>query len=224
MSDGVMNDSVMSDGIEIRRAVVSMFQANCFAVRVGPQGQGFIIDPGDEPDVIVELVRETGLEPEAILLTHGHIDHTNAAGELRRRYRSRVICHRADRAMVEEAQQPTLWDLVRNPCPVDQELNGAANLRIGGCDVEVIHTPGHTAGSVCYRIGPYLFTGDTLFKGSIGRTDLPGGSDVDMMNTLGKTICALDDRLMVYPGHGPATTIGEEKELNPFLQGIRKDR
>jgi glyoxylase-like metal-dependent hydrolase (beta-lactamase superfamily II) len=126
--------------------------------------------------------------------------------------------------MVEEAQQPTLWDLVRNPCNVDQELNGSSSLRVGGRDVEVIHTPGHTGGSVCYRVGPYLFTGDTLFKGSIGRTDLPGGSDTEMMRTLADTITALDDRLVVYPGHGPATTIGEEKELNPFLQGIRKDR
>jgi hydroxyacylglutathione hydrolase len=210
----------MSSEIEIKHVVVSMFQANCFAVKVGPQGQGFLVDPGDDPEAIAELVRETGLEPEAILLTHGHIDHTNAAGELRRRYRSRVVCHRADRAMVEEAGQPTLWDLVRNPCNVDQELNGASTLRIAGEEVEVIHTPGHTRGSVCYRVGPYLFTGDTLFRGSIGRTDLPGGSDIEMMNTLRNTVCALDDRLVVYPGHGPATTIGKEKELNPFLQGM----
>jgi len=210
----------MAEVIEIKHAVVGMFQANCFAVKVGPQGQGFLIDPGDEPELIVELVRETGLEPEAILLTHGHIDHTNAAGELRRRFRSRVVCHRADRAMVEEAQEPTLWDIVRNPCNVDQELNGGAALNIAGRDVEVIHTPGHTEGSVCYRVGPYVFSGDTLFKGSIGRTDLPGGSDVVMMNTLRTRICSLDDQLVVYPGHGPATTIGEEKELNPFLQAM----
>ena len=210
----------MSESIEIRHAVVGMFQANCFAVRVGPQGQGFLVDPGDEPEVIVELIKETGLEPEAILLTHGHIDHTNAAGEIRRRFRSRVVCHGADRAMVEEAGQPTLWDLARNPCNVDQDLNGAVTLNIAGQEVEVIHTPGHTAGSVCYRVGPYVFSGDTLFKQSIGRTDLPGGSDVVMMNTLRTKICSLDDELVVYPGHGPATTIGEEKELNPFLQAI----
>ena len=210
----------MSSEIEVKHVIVGMFQANCFAVKTGPLGQGFLVDPGDEPKVIVELVREIGLEPEAILLTHGHIDHTNAAGDLRRRYRSRVICHRADRDMVEEAAQPTLWDLVRNPCNVDQELDGAANIRVGGREIEVIHTPGHTGGSVCYRLGQYLFSGDTLFKGSIGRTDLPGGSDAEMMNTLRNRICTLDDSLVVYPGHGPATTIREEKELNPFLQMI----
>jgi hydroxyacylglutathione hydrolase len=210
----------VSDDIEIKRVVVGMFQANCFAVRTGSRGQGFLVDPGDEPEMIAELIRETGIEPEAILLTHGHIDHTNAAGEIRRRYRSRVICHSADRAMVEEAGQPLLWDLVRNPCTVDQELDGAATLRIAGRDVEVIHTPGHTGGSVCYRVGTYLFSGDTLFKGSVGRTDLPGGSDNEMFVTLRTRICALDDALVVYPGHGPATTIGEEKELNPFLQAM----
>jgi glyoxylase-like metal-dependent hydrolase (beta-lactamase superfamily II) len=210
----------MSKAIEVRHAVVGPFQANCFAVKVGPQGQGFLIDPGDEPEVIVELIRETGLEPEAILLTHGHIDHANAAGDIRRRFRSRVVCHSADRAMVEEAEQPMLFDLVRNPCNVDQELNGGATLNIAGQEIEVIHTPGHTAGSVCYRVGPYVFTGDTLFRGSIGRTDLPGGSEIVMMNTLKTRICSLDDGLVVYPGHGPATTIGEEKELNPFLQNI----
>jgi len=210
----------MSDRIEIRHVVVSMFQANCFAVKLGAQGEGFIVDPGDEPEVIMGLIREMGIEPEAILLTHGHIDHTNAARDLRRRYRSRVVCHRSDKAMVEEAGQPSLWDLVRNPCNVDQELDGATTLSIGGRDIEVIHTPGHTRGSVCYRVGPYLFTGDTLFRGSVGRVDLPGGSEPDMMNTLRNTISALDDRLVVYPGHGPRTTIGEEKELNPFLQGM----
>lgn len=210
----------MSDIIEIKPVVVGMFQANCFAVRTGPRGQGFVVDPGDEPEAIVGLIRETGIEPEAILLTHGHIDHTNAAGEIRRRYRSRVICHSADRAMVEEATQPTLWDLVRNPCTVDQEIHNSSTLKIAGLEVEVIHTPGHTGGSVCYRVGTHLFSGDTLFKGSIGRTDLPGGSDNEMFNTLRTRICSLDDALVVYPGHGPVTTIGEEKELNPFLQAI----
>jgi hydroxyacylglutathione hydrolase len=210
----------MSKQVEIECAVVGMFQANCFAVRTGPKGQGFLVDPGDEPEAIVDLIHRAGLEPEAILLTHGHIDHTNAAAEIRRRYRSRVICHSADRPMVEEAEQPTLWDLVRNPCNVDQELNGAATLPIAGRSIEVIHTPGHTAGSVCYRLGPYVFTGDTLFKGSIGRTDLPGGSDAEMLKTLKHIISTLEDDLVVLPGHGPATTMGEEKELNPFLQGI----
>ncbi len=210
----------MSDDIEIRHVVVGMCQANCFALRLGPKGHGFLVDPGDEPEAIAHLVGEMGLEPEAILLTHGHIDHTNAAAELRRRYRSRVVCHGADRGMVEEAGQPTLWDLVRNPCNVDQEVDGAAVLRIGGREVEVIHTPGHTRGSVCYRLGPFIFTGDTLFKGSIGRTDLPGGSDAQMLDTLRKKIRTLDEDLVVYPGHGPTTTIGEEKELNPFLQAI----
>ncbi len=210
----------MSDIIEIKHVVVGMFQANCFAVRTGPRGQGFVVDPGDEPEAIVELIRETGIEPEAILLTHGHIDHTNAADEIRRRYRSRVICHSADRAMVEEASQPTLWDLVRNPCTVDQEIHNSSALKIAGLEIEVIHTPGHTGGSVCYRVGTHLFSGDTLFKGSIGRTDLPGGSDNEMFNTLRTRICSLDDALVVYPGHGPVTTIGEEKELNPFLQAI----
>lgn len=206
-----------SNVVEVETVVVGMLEGNCYLVKCGPGGEGVIIDPGDEGDRIVAVVKAMGLEPEAILLTHGHIDHVNAAGALRRRLRSRVVCHPGDRAMVEEGEVLSLWGLQREPCKVDQEVLDGDIVPVGGSKFRVIHTPGHTRGSVCYMLDSLLFSGDVLFKGSIGRTDLPGGSDRDMAETLRSRIAVLDPGVRVYPGHGPETTIEYEMTHNPFL-------
>jgi glyoxylase-like metal-dependent hydrolase (beta-lactamase superfamily II) len=201
---------------EIRCLVVGMLQGNCYLIRCDDSGHGVVIDPGDEPERIAAGIKEMGLEPEVILLTHGHIDHTNAAAALRRRFRCRVVCHPADSDMVK-GDQPTLWGLQRNPCTVDQEIRDGEVIVAGGTRIGVIHTPGHTGGSVCYTLDSVLFSGDVLFREGIGRTDLPGGSDLEMMESLKTRIVPLDGDTDVYPGHGPATTIGYEREFNPFL-------
>ena len=120
--------------------------------------------------------------------------------------------------MVRSKNHGDLWGLVHQPCTVDQEITGGETLTVGGKTVKVLHTPGHTPGSVCYILGGLLFSGDTLFQGSIGRTDLPGGSDREMKASLMNRIATLDEKMLVYPGHGPSTTIGDEKRCNPFLQ------
>jgi glyoxylase-like metal-dependent hydrolase (beta-lactamase superfamily II) len=208
----------MSDVVQVETLVVGMLEGNCYLVKCGPAGHGVIIDPGDEGARIEAEARAIGLEPEAILLTHGHIDHVNAAGVLRRRFRSRVVCHAADRKMVEDGEILSLWGLQREPCKVDQEIRDGDIVPVGGTEIKVIHSPGHTQGSVCFMIDSMLFSGDVLFKGSIGRTDLPGGSDREMAKTLQTRIAVLDSEVRVYPGHGPETTLGYEKMHNPFLQ------
>jgi glyoxylase-like metal-dependent hydrolase (beta-lactamase superfamily II) len=208
----------MAEQPEIACVVVGMLQGNCYLVRLGASGEGVVIDPGDDADRIAREIKALKLHPEAILLTHGHIDHANAAGALRERFKSRVVCHKLDAPLVRARDEEDLFGMVHKPCVVDQEISDGDVLTAGGAEIGVLHTPGHTRGSVCYAVGNTLFSGDTLFQGSIGRTDLAGGSEREMRSSLVDRIAKLDDRVVVYPGHGPSTTIGEEKRYNPFLQ------
>jgi glyoxylase-like metal-dependent hydrolase (beta-lactamase superfamily II) len=207
----------MSESIEIRSLEVGPLQANCYLLRCGEDGCAAIIDPGDEAERLASAVRQAGIKPQAILLTHGHIDHANAAAALKESFGCPIYIHAADREIVERGESPVLWGLVRNHCTVDREVADADEITIGKTRIGVLHAPGHTGGSVCYRVGSFLFTGDVLFRGSIGRTDLPGGSDAEMMKTLKTRISVLDGAIKVYPGHGPETTIEHEKKFNPFL-------
>lgn len=207
----------MSSELQIRSVVVGMLQGNCYLLRCDEDGSGVVIDPGDEPDRIVAEIEAMELKPQAILLTHGHIDHANAAGALRDRFDCRVYCHPADKEMVEGGEAPALWGLERTPCQVDHEVADGDHIDVGEKRFSVLHAPGHTKGSVCYMVDKLLFSGDVLFKGSIGRMDLPGGSEPEMMQTLKTRIAVLDDGTLVYPGHGPETTIEHEKKFNPFL-------
>jgi hydroxyacylglutathione hydrolase len=206
----------MIDEPGIRCMIVGMLQGNCYLLKCDESGHGVIIDPGDEPERIAQEIKASGLEPEAILLTHGHIDHANAAAALRRSFRCRVVCHAADSDMVK-GNQPTLWGLQRNPCTVDQVIADGDVVIVGDKKIGVMHTPGHTKGSVCFSVDSGLFSGDVLFKEGIGRTDLPGGSDVEMSASLKNRILVLEGSTIVYPGHGPSTTIGHELRFNPFL-------
>jgi glyoxylase-like metal-dependent hydrolase (beta-lactamase superfamily II) len=208
----------MSAGPEIECLVVGLLQGNCYLVRCSASGDGVVIDPGDEAEAIARELRALNLHPEAILLTHGHIDHANAACDLRKTFRSRVVCHKLDAGMVRARDEEAFLGITHRPCIVDQEVSDGDVLKVGGKQFKVLHTPGHTPGSVCYVMDNVLFSGDTLFQGSIGRVDLPGGSEEDMRSSLTDRLRKLDDGMVVYPGHGPSTTIGEEKRFNPFLQ------
>ncbi len=207
----------MSRQVEVRSVVVGPLEGNCYLIKCDEAGTGVIIDPGDEPDRIVHAVTQAQLKPEAILLTHGHIDHANAAAALKERFGCPVYIHPGDRDMVERGESPVLWGLVRNHCAIDNEVADGEEIAVGETRLSVLHAPGHTSGSVCYMVGSLLFSGDVLFRGSIGRTDLPGGSEAEMMNTLKTRIGVLEGSTLVYPGHGPETTIEHEKKFNPFL-------
>jgi len=122
--------------------------------------------------------------------------------------------------MVRGEDGESLFGLERTPCEVDREVENGEVITVGNSEFKVLHTPGHTQGSVCYVLGSVIFSGDTLFKGSIGRTDLPGGSDHQMLESLNHRIATLDGNMIVYPGHGPSTTIAHEKRTNPFLGAL----
>jgi hydroxyacylglutathione hydrolase len=203
---------------EIQCFVVGLLEGNCYLVRSAAGRTAVVIDPGDEAERLGDAVEADGLDPKVILLTHGHIDHTNAAAALRARFKSRVICHQLDAPMVRGEEGGSLFGFVRNRCDVDQEVSDGEVVEAGGVRFTVLHTPGHTCGSVCYVLDGVLFSGDTIFQGSIGRTDLPGGSDHEMYRSLHERIAKLEEATVVYPGHGPSTTIGDEKRSNPFLQ------
>ena len=204
-------------GGEITCVVVGLLETNCYLVKCDAEGSGVIIDPGDDSSRIVEECRRIGLRPELILLTHGHIDHTNAAGDLRGTFDCEVACHHLDEEMVRSSG-PALWGLERHACQVDRNVSDGDVIVVGTRGFKVIHTPGHTPGSVCYLLDNVLFSGDTLFRGSIGRTDLPGGSEEEILRSLKVKLGKLDSTVKVFPGHGPPTTIGYEKTFNPFLQ------
>jgi hydroxyacylglutathione hydrolase len=216
------------------------FAANCYLVAPAPGEECVIIDPGQgaEPG-IEDLLARYRLKPIAVLLTHGHVDHIWSVAPVCGARNIPAYIHPDDRALLSDpgrglslsAKQQFLGGTVTFSEPDDvRELTDGATLTLAGVELTVSHTPGHTMGSVTYRGGEpdspgrpgldALFSGDLLFAGSIGRTDLPGGDDRAMARSLSRTL-TLPDETVVLPGHGPRTTIGDERQANPFLAGLK---
>lgn len=185
---------------------LGMYGTNCYIVGSNKTKEGMIIDPGDEAGTILQTATKGGLNIKLIAITHGHMDHTGAVEDVRKATGASVAIHKADAE-----------DLVR-VLPTDRLLNGGEKITIGDLNFEVIHTPGHSPGGICFYGKGALFCGDTLFQGSIGRTDL-GGNYNQLMDNIFKKLMVLPDETIVFPGHGPETTIGDERRSNPFLQG-----
>jgi hydroxyacylglutathione hydrolase len=209
--------------------------ANCYVVATAAGGGCIVVDPGEEAGpALAELLRRHRLEPLAAVLTHGHIDHAASLALVTAEYRIPGYVHPADQYMLDdplaalspEFQQVLAGYALPQMRPADLRPLTAGPLGVGDLGVEILATPGHTGGSVVVRVpgdddGPaVLLTGDTLFAGSVGRTDLPGGSWDVLTATLGALLEESDDTL-VLPGHGPQTTIGVERRTNPFLVGLR---
>ena len=194
---------------------VGGFEVNCSIL--SENGKAWIIDPGHEGDRIVKFLGERGLSPQALLLTHAHFDHIGAIPALQVAYPDLPVCvHDNDRKVIDHP----LNQLPPEYPPMGQPKNLTSPESLAGLDdLEVIETPGHTPGGVCYyfKQAKLLFAGDTLFAGSVGRTDMPGGDMATLMASLQK-LTALPDDTVVIPGHGMFTTIGDEKRGNPFLQ------
>jgi glyoxylase-like metal-dependent hydrolase (beta-lactamase superfamily II) len=204
----------------VEKLVVGPFASNCYIVGSQSNKGGMIIDPGDEAKQILKRVKDLELDIKFIVLTHGHIDHTGALKEVREVTGAKVAIHGDDAKSLKNQLVAVAFGLsYPTPPPPDRLLKDGESLDIGDLHFEVVHTPGHTPGGVCLLGEGVVFSGDTLFNYGIGRTDLPGGSSSQLMNSIQTRLMTLPDNTVVYPGHGAATTIGAERTGNPFLRG-----
>jgi glyoxylase-like metal-dependent hydrolase (beta-lactamase superfamily II) len=202
----------------VERIVVGPLEENCYVIGDEKTNQSVVIDPGDEPDRIVNTIKKHGLKVDTIICTHAHFDHIGAAGDLKRATGAKVLVHKSDMELYERAKdQAAIWgfDYDDTPRP-DGSLDDGDTVKIGELSMEVLHTPGHSPGGICLYGEGVVITGDTLFKGSVGRTDLHGG-DVNKLRESFKRLLSLPEDTGVLPGHGPETTIGNEKRENFFV-------
>jgi hydroxyacylglutathione hydrolase len=200
---------------------VGPLQCNCSVIGDEGTREALVIDPGDDIEDVLALIRKHNLRLKQIVITHAHIDHVGGAMKLRAATGSPILLNHNDHALLQMLDAQAAWIGVEPPgkVEIDQSLGQADLVRAGSLTAEVIHTPGHTEGSIClyFPTERKLIAGDTLFAGSIGRTDLPGGSFEKIIRSLHGKVLALPDETIVVPGHGPLTTIGDERESNPFL-------
>ena len=204
----------------IKNIVVGPLEVNCYILGCEDTKEAAIIDPGDNADEIISNIEKEGLKPKFIINTHAHFDHIGGVKVIQDHFKIDFILHEGDLFLVENAsEQATAFGLKPISKPVvNKNVTNGEKVNLGNKSITVIHTPGHSPGGVCYYSDNNVFVGDTLFAGSIGRTDLPGGSYDTLINSIKENLFPLGDSTIVYPGHGPSTTIGNEKEHNPFLK------
>ncbi len=194
-------------------------EVNCYIVGCEATGKAMVIDPGGDVPAILALAAENDLTVVCVVNTHGHFDHIGGNRRLLEATRAELMIHAADRPLLERADEhAAVFGLTAEPSPApDRELVDGEILRLGELEFKVIHTPGHSPGGICLWSGDYVFVGDTLFAGSVGRTDLPGGDHAALIRNIREKLLLLPEPTRVCPGHGPLTTIGREKDHNPFL-------
>ena len=200
---------------------VGMIQTNCYVVGCEETKEGAVIDPGGHPELILDEVKRHGLAVKYLLNTHAHFDHTDANGAIVQATGAPLGLHPQDQPLLKASGGAAMFGLQADPSPPPTlELHDGDELEIGTLRIRVLHTPGHTPGHVCFYEADQgvLFDGDVLFYRGIGRTDLPGGNWQELMASIQQVLFALPEQTVVYSGHGPATTIGEEKQLNPWLR------
>lgn len=202
---------------------VGPLRCNCSIIGDEGTREAMVIDPGDDINEVLALVGEHRLTVKQVVITHAHIDHVGGAMKLRQATGAPILLNQNDYALLKMLDVQAAWVGMASPgtVEIDQPLAEGDKLRAGSLEATVLHTPGHTEGSVClyFPAQQKLIAGDTLFAGSIGRTDLPGGSFEKIMSSLHQRVLALPDNTVVIPGHGSLTTIGDERESNPFLTG-----
>ena len=200
---------------------VGPLQCNCSVIGDESTREGLVIDPGDNIEDVVSIVRKHNLQIKQIVVTHAHIDHVGGAMQLRAATGAPILLNQNDYALLKMLDAQAAWIGVAPPgrVEIDHSVAQADSIKTGSLSADVIHTPGHTEGSIClyFPAEKKLIAGDTLFAGSIGRTDLPGGSFEKIIRSLHDKVLELPDDTVVIPGHGPLTTIGDERQSNPFL-------
>ena len=210
----------------LETAAVGPFFKNGYVVGCERTKQAIYIDPGDEVEQLLAFIASEQLQVAYILLTHAHVDHVSGVAEAKRALGAPIFMHKDDLSLYKNAvSHGMMFGLtVEEPPPVDRYYEDEGPITFGDYEVRVVHTPGHCPGGVCLAITkkdepgpPHLFVGDTLFAGSIGRTDLPGGDYDTLLTAITNKLFAFPDESVVYSGHGPETTIGREKATNPFV-------
>jgi glyoxylase-like metal-dependent hydrolase (beta-lactamase superfamily II) len=199
--------------------IVSPFATNCYILGCEETNKAAVIDPGDNAESIIQEAASRKLEIDKILLTHGHTDHVSACKRVKDATGADVYIHQKDVPLLAEAPRMALmfgWSVGEVPEP-DKYLEEGDKITVGGIELVVMHTPGHSPGGVCFKGDGFIFSGDTLFAGSIGRTDLPGGSYQELISMIKDKIMILPEDTQVLSGHGPATTVGTELRVNPFV-------
>lgn len=206
--------------LKVNRYVVGPVQTNCYFIINDETKELIIIDPGASPLQLAERVEQDGCKPVAILLTHGHFDHATAAEELAKIFDIKIYAFEAEKEVLEDANLNVSWMIGENKVfHADIFLKDEQELDLAGFHIRVLHTPGHTKGGCCYYL-PYenvVFSGDTLFCTSVGRSDLPGGSESQLIRSIREKLMTMPDRTTVYPGHNDVTTIENERMYNPYL-------
>ena len=205
--------------MKVEKLAVGEMQANCYLVWDEQSKEAVVIDPGGDPDTIIDAISRNSLKVIHIINTHGHVDHVEANDLIRQKTGATLLIHSADVSLLQDLELNLSQALGRgkNFLPPTKTLEDKDKLKLNGFELEVLHTPGHTPGSICLYGDKRLFSGDTLFADGVGRTDLPGGNFRQLKDSLEHKILKLSDEVVVYPGHGPNTTIGKERRDNPFL-------
>lgn len=206
----------------LKTLVVGLLETNCYILGDEKTKDAMVIDPGEDFEKIDKQLKASELKVKHIVLTHGHFDHTGALTQLKKSTGAKILIHAEDASMLSRSQQaqPFLMDSGADPCAADRTLKEEDKIRFGESTLEVLHTPGHTPGGISLVTDRMIFTGDTLFCGSVGRTDLAGGSLQKLIDSIKRKLLPRGDDCLIYPGHGPASSIGEERKHNPFLAGV----